>query len=102
MGTEGDIQKTKNCVEEILKKLRIVSKRYSKNQELRRRDIQKTKNCVEEIFKKLRIASKNKTPLGHPPPPPLVSFFATQKITPIILSGNASIMGKTNFTLGPT
>ena len=58
---------------------------------------------LRELFKKLRrekLRPKNKTP-SHPPFPPLVSFFATQKITPIFLSGNASIMGKTNFTLGP-
>ena len=29
VGTEGDIKKTKNCVEEIFKKLRIASKKYN-------------------------------------------------------------------------
>ena len=95
MGTEGDIQKTKNCVEEILKKLRIVSKRYSKNQELRRRDIQKTKNCVEEIFKKLRIASKNKTPLGHPPP--LSVLFCHTKNYPHNFVGKCIYNGQNKF-----
>ena len=46
-----------------------------------------------------KSSSSGQTPPSDPPPG--LSFFATQKITPIFLSGNASIMGKTNFTLGP-
>ena len=60
---------------------------------------------VREVFKKLRrenLRPKNATPSDPPHPPPLRPFLPHQKLPPFFLLGNASIMGKTNFTLGPT
>ena len=51
------------------------------------------------VFKKLR--REKVRPEDKPPPPPGLSFFPTKKLPTFFGLGNASIMVKTNFMLGP-
>ena len=56
--------------------------------------------CLREVFKKLRrenLRPKNATPSDPPHPPPVASFFATPKITPIFFVGKCIYNGQNKF-----